>query len=76
MGRFWISKTLFKFIIQTFLYYISFSLGWDRVHGFDMSSVRKVAIQEPLVDVVEPKQVVTNSCLLKVSKTSSVCITL
>jgi hypothetical protein len=41
-----------------------------------MSSVRKVAIQEPLVDVVEPKQVVTNSCLLKVSKTSSVCITL
>ncbi|XP_031561325.1 protein arginine N-methyltransferase 1-like [Actinia tenebrosa] len=38
---------------------------WDRVYGFDMSSVRKVAIQEPLVDVVEPKQVVTNSCLLK-----------
>lgn len=38
------------------------------MYGFDMSSVRKVAIQEPLVDVVEPKQVVTNSCLLKVSK--------
>jgi len=38
---------------------------WDQVYGFDMSSVRKVAIAEPLVDVVDPKQVVTNSCLLK-----------
>jgi len=38
---------------------------WDQVYGFDMSSVRKVAISEPLVDVVDPKQVVTNSCLLK-----------
>ncbi|XP_020896435.1 protein arginine N-methyltransferase 1 [Exaiptasia diaphana] len=45
---------------------------WDRVYGFDMSSVRKVAIQEPLVDVVEPKQVVTNSCLLKVSLNTDV----
>lgn len=38
---------------------------WDDVYGFDMSSIRKVAISEPLVDVVDPKQVVTNSCLLK-----------
>merc|ERR1712136_467392 len=38
---------------------------WDQVYGFDMSCVRKVAIAEPLVDVVDPKQVVTNSCLLK-----------
>ncbi|KAH9630047.1 hypothetical protein HF086_008017 [Spodoptera exigua] len=30
-----------------------------------MSSIRKVAISEPLVDVVDAKQVVTNSCLLK-----------
>jgi protein arginine N-methyltransferase 1 len=38
---------------------------WDNVYGFDMSDVRKVAISEPLVDVVDPKQVVTNSCLVK-----------
>ncbi|XP_054264862.1 protein arginine N-methyltransferase 1-like [Macrosteles quadrilineatus] len=38
---------------------------WDDVYGFDMSSIRKVAISEPLVDVVDPKQVVTNACLLK-----------
>ena len=37
------------------------------MYGFDMSCIRKVAIQEPLVDVVNPKQVVTNSCLVKVS---------
>ena len=36
------------------------------MYGFDMSAIRKVAITEPLVDVVEPKQVVTNSCLIKV----------
>jgi len=35
------------------------------VYGFNMSCIRKVAISEPLVDVVEPKQVVTNVCLLK-----------
>lgn len=38
---------------------------WDNVYGFNMSSIRKVAITEPLVDVVDPKQVVTSSCLLK-----------
>lgn len=30
---------------------------WDDVYGFDMSAIRKVAITEPLVDVVDPKQV-------------------
>lgn len=44
--------------------------GWDNVYGFDMSTIRKVAISEPLVDVVDPKQVVTNSCLIKVSGNS------
>jgi len=38
---------------------------WDNVYGFDMSCIRKVAISEPLVDVVDPKQVVTNSCLVR-----------
>lgn len=41
--------------------------GWDNVYGFNMTCIRKVAISEPLVDVVDPKQVVTNACLLKVS---------
>lgn len=38
---------------------------WDNVYGFDMSCIRNVAVNEPLVDVVEPKQVVANSCLIK-----------
>ncbi|XP_067654877.1 protein arginine N-methyltransferase 1-like [Haliotis asinina] len=38
---------------------------WDNVYGFDMSVIRSVAISEPLVDVVDPKQVVSNSCLIK-----------
>lgn len=38
---------------------------WDSVYGFDMSCIRKVALTEPLVDVVEAKQVVTNSCVVK-----------
>lgn len=38
---------------------------WDSVYGFDMSTIRKVAIQEPLVDVVDPKQVISNACLIK-----------
>lgn len=37
------------------------------MYGFDMSCIRNVAIKEPLVDVVDPKQVVTNACLLKVT---------
>ncbi|XP_019738739.1 protein arginine N-methyltransferase 8-B isoform X2 [Hippocampus comes] len=41
---------------------------WENVYGFDMSCIRNVAIKEPLVDVVDPKQVVTNACLLKVQR--------
>lgn len=41
-------------------------VGWDNVYGFDMSCIRNVALTEPLVDVVEAKQVVTNSCVVKV----------
>ncbi|TNN56383.1 Protein arginine N-methyltransferase 8 [Liparis tanakae] len=40
-------------------------LRWENVYGFDMSCIRNVAIKEPLVDLVDPKQVVTNACLLK-----------
>lgn len=38
---------------------------WDDVYGFDMSSIRKVAITEPLVDVVDPKQIVSSSFMVK-----------
>jgi len=38
---------------------------WDNVYGFDMSAIRNVALNEPLVDVVEAKQVVTDSCRVK-----------
>lgn len=38
---------------------------WDDVYGFDMSCIKSVALQEPLVDVVDRNQVVSNSCLLK-----------
>ena len=40
--------------------------GWDRVYGFDMSTIRRVAIMEPLVDVVEAQSVCTNHALIKV----------
>uniref|UniRef100_A0A673JJB6 type I protein arginine methyltransferase n=1 Tax=Sinocyclocheilus rhinocerous TaxID=307959 RepID=A0A673JJB6_9TELE len=39
---------------------------WENVYGFDMTCIRNVAMMEPLVDIVDPKQVVTNSCLIKV----------
>merc|ERR1719431_1936091 len=38
---------------------------WDDVYGFDMSAIRKVALTEPLVDVVDRNQVVSNNCLIK-----------
>jgi len=34
---------------------------WDNVYGFNMSSIKKMAMQEPLVDVVDPNQVMSNS---------------
>ena len=33
--------------------------------GFDMSSIQNVTKTKPLVDVVDPKQVVTDACLVK-----------
>jgi len=35
---------------------------WDNVYGFNMSCIKKLAIQEPLVDVVEANQVMTTNC--------------
>jgi cyclopropane fatty-acyl-phospholipid synthase-like methyltransferase len=33
---------------------------WDDVYGFDMSSIKKLALLEPLVDTVDSKQVVSD----------------
>lgn len=41
---------------------------WDNVYGFDMSAIKKVALLEPLVDTVQGETVVTETCLLKVSR--------
>ena len=34
---------------------------WDNVYGFDMSAIKHVAVKEPVVDIVNPQFVVTNS---------------
>ena len=38
---------------------------WSSVYGFDMSCIRDIALSEPLVDTVDPKQIVSNSCVIK-----------
>jgi protein arginine N-methyltransferase 1 len=38
---------------------------WDEVYGFNMSLIRKVAISEPLVDVVDAKQLVTTHHMIR-----------
>lgn len=38
---------------------------WDDVYGFKMSCIKEVAISEPLVDNVDPKQIATGHCLVK-----------
>jgi protein arginine N-methyltransferase 1 len=38
---------------------------WNNVYGFNMSCIKDVALTEPLVDIVDPKQIVSNSWLLR-----------
>eukprot|EP00899_Mesostigma_viride_P023083 jgi/Mesvir1/395/Mv11286-RA.1 len=38
---------------------------WDNVYGFDMSCIKRMAMVEPLVDTVDPNQVVTEACVIK-----------
>lgn len=45
---------------------------WENVEGFDMSCIRKVALQEPLVDTVDPKQIVTSASKLITIDTNTV----
>jgi len=35
---------------------------WDNVYGFDMSCIKETALLEPLVDVCDAKQVMSDSC--------------
>ncbi|KAI2653428.1 Protein arginine N-methyltransferase 8-B [Labeo rohita] len=41
---------------------------WENVYGFDMTCIRNVAMKEPLVDIVDSKQVVSNACLIKIQR--------
>lgn len=38
---------------------------WSEVYGFNMSCIKKVAISEPLVDMVQRDQVISGPCLVK-----------
>ncbi|KAI0563732.1 arginine methyltransferase [Gracilaria domingensis] len=35
---------------------------WDNVYGLNMSCIKNVALTEPIVDTVDPEQVMTNVC--------------
>lgn len=35
---------------------------WDNVYGFEMKSIKEVALGEPLVDIVDPRLAITNKC--------------
>jgi len=45
---------------------------WENVQGFDMSCIRKSALQEPLVDTVDPKQIISSSSKLMTIDTNTV----
>ncbi|KAI8070005.1 S-adenosyl-L-methionine-dependent methyltransferase [Gongronella butleri] len=38
---------------------------WDNVYGFDYSSIKQIALKEPLVDTVDGNTVVTSACPFK-----------
>jgi protein arginine N-methyltransferase 1 len=38
---------------------------WDSVYGFNMSHIKSLALREPLVDVVDQKAIVSDSCPFK-----------
>ena len=38
---------------------------WDDVYGFNMSAIKKLAVGEPQVDVINPKAVCSSSCKIK-----------
>ncbi|ORE18766.1 S-adenosyl-L-methionine-dependent methyltransferase [Rhizopus microsporus] len=38
---------------------------WDNVYGFDYSSIKNLALKEPLVDVVDARNVISTACPFK-----------
>lgn len=46
---------------------------WDDVYGFKMSCIKELAISEPLVDHVDPRQIVTGHCVVK--ELNLMCVT-
>lgn len=35
---------------------------WDDVHGVSMGSIKRLALKEPIIDIVEPQQLATEPC--------------
>ena len=44
-----------------------YQLGWECVYGFNMSSIRDIALKEPLVDFVDQHQLCCDHVLIKVN---------
>ncbi|KAG1474185.1 hypothetical protein G6F56_000504 [Rhizopus delemar] len=38
---------------------------WDNVYGFDYSSLKSIVVKEPLVDIVDSRNVVSTACAFK-----------
>jgi protein arginine N-methyltransferase 1 len=37
---------------------------WEDVYGVDMSCLQTAAMKEPIIDMVEPKQIISNECCI------------
>ena len=35
---------------------------WDNIHGVSMQSIKRLALKEPIIDIVEPQQLATTAC--------------
>jgi hypothetical protein len=46
---------------------------WDNVYGFNMSAIKRLAMEEPLVDVVDREQIATKPCLLATFNLAAMC---
>jgi hypothetical protein len=56
----------FSYLLKKFWAIFFLGAVWDQVYGFDMSCIKKQAMVEPLVDVVDANQIVTHAAHLKV----------
>uniref|UniRef100_A0A6A7G302 type I protein arginine methyltransferase n=1 Tax=Hirondellea gigas TaxID=1518452 RepID=A0A6A7G302_9CRUS len=55
-------STLYLAAIEDAEYKLEKINFWENVYGFDMSCIKEQAMTEPLVDVVEQRTLVTDSC--------------